>query len=463
MPARRRGRPTRSERSGPSSSGSPLGPRPGLLSALALLGAANAAWAAFLWRELLVARAGADPFCALGGEGCALLWEGPFAAGVQSLTGVPVAGWGVAWSLVALALPALTRYRAGRGDDPEPLWSATLITAAAGLAAVAGLAGVSLAAATLCGDCLITYAGVGAYAALVGLEAWRTGARRPAGGSALAAGAAAVVFLLVLGPGLRTPAPDTRKTATPPRAAAAPRADSGDLGPAKRRLEERLDALSPRARQALADARALWLASRPPRELEPRAPWGPADAPVLLTVFTDSSCPHCARFHRALESLRRAAPEGSLAIDSRVFPLDGSCNPHVGAGEHPERCLAARLRLCLARDPAAEAFEEALFARIGELSEPVVWEVAERFGSREQLRACVDSERTAERLREDIALAMVTGIRGTPHVLLNGRPIPQNLDFAYAMALAGADAEHPAFDALPAPTVGRSGAAPRNG
>jgi len=449
MPARRRA-PRPASRNVPASAGTH--PRPGVLSALALLGAANGAWAIFLWRELRVARAGGDPFCALGGEGCALLWEGPFATAVHSLTGVPVAGWGLAWGLVALALPALARIRMGRGLGAEPLWSAVVMTAVAGVAAVAVLAAVSLSAGTLCGDCLLTYAGVGAYAGLVGFEGWRTPTGRPSrplGGASLAAGAAGVAFLAVLVAGLRTPpaAPEAGAAWTAEERQAEPTSRSDDDG----RLAAQLAELSPRARQALAHARALWLASEPPRELEPRAPWGPADAPVMLSVFTDSTCPHCARFHRALESLRRTAPAGSLAIDSRVFPLDGACNPHVGAEGHPERCLAAKVRLCLARDARSEALEEALFARIGDFTEAAVWEVAERFAPRDELEACVASDRTAARLREDIALAMATGIRGTPHVLLNGRPIPQNLDFVYAMAVAGGDARHPAFDTLPAP------------
>ena len=49
---------------------------------------------------------GGTPFCAASGsDGCAALWDAPFALAAHRLTGVPIAGWGVVWGLTALGLP----------------------------------------------------------------------------------------------------------------------------------------------------------------------------------------------------------------------------------------------------------------------------------------------------------------------------------------------------------------------
>ena len=77
---------------------------------LALTGLALAVtlWSAFLWWQLIEARAsGSDPFCAFGDPGaCGELWDGAFASGVHRWSGVPVAGWGLIWGIAALALTA---------------------------------------------------------------------------------------------------------------------------------------------------------------------------------------------------------------------------------------------------------------------------------------------------------------------------------------------------------------------
>src|SRR5688572_19008295 len=75
-------------------------------AALVGLGVLSALWALVLWSELLLARAGSTPFCTVDAQiDCLRVWDGPFASAVHRLTRIPVAGWGVAWGLVAAALP----------------------------------------------------------------------------------------------------------------------------------------------------------------------------------------------------------------------------------------------------------------------------------------------------------------------------------------------------------------------
>ena len=73
------------------------------LAALAALGVAHALWALFQWTQLVAARTGGQSFCGFGdagGQACTAVWDSGFASTVQTYTALPVAGWGLVWSLV---------------------------------------------------------------------------------------------------------------------------------------------------------------------------------------------------------------------------------------------------------------------------------------------------------------------------------------------------------------------------
>lgn len=417
----------------------------GLLAA-AGLAAANAAWAAFLWQQLWVARAGGDPFCALGGDGCAALWDGAFASAIHAATGMPVAGWGVVWSLGALGCTLWTRQRAAAGRAADPAWSATAWFALAGAAAVVVLLAASALAGELCSNCVITYVLVAGFAGAV-FVASATAPPRAWGGGALRAGTAVVVaFVVLLYPAVRTPAPGSQ-LGTEAMAAAAP---SG--GDAIEGLAAMISGMTPEQRQQLANARAAYLEARRPAPRRPRSLVGARNAPVRLTTFTDSGCGHCAVFHAALDELLANVPPGSIAVEQRVFPLDAACNGAVRAGGRDFLCLAARVRVCLEEDPRAFELAGWLHTDAEPLATESVYAVAERLAPRSELEACVASEDTEAKLEADIAYAMEGGITGTPFVLVNGVPAPTYLPFLYAMAITEGDADHPVFAQLPPPT-----------
>jgi outer membrane receptor protein involved in Fe transport len=93
-----------------------------------------------------VARSGGTPFCASGGnDSCAALWDSSFAKGVHTMTGLPVAGWGLVWGLVAFTMPLLGLLAKAEGKPFPPLVAATRFTAAGGALGVLVLAAVILA------------------------------------------------------------------------------------------------------------------------------------------------------------------------------------------------------------------------------------------------------------------------------------------------------------------------------
>lgn len=216
------------------------------------------------------------------------------------------------------------------------------------------------------------------------------------------------------------------------------------------RLDEVISRLSPSLRQGVSNALALY--SRGDRVPLRPARWliGSSTAPVRITEFTDILCSHCGELHETLKVLQEMLPSGSFALEPRQFPLDSECNPTVPSSSgRGVRCLAARAMICLERD--SMSFADALFENQRWLTTEHIYDAAAPFMSRERLEGCVASPETEAKLRDDIAWALQHEIHGTPLLLVNGREVPPTLHFLYAMVLAKANPEHPAFAVLPPP------------
>jgi serine/threonine-protein kinase len=343
--------------------------------------------------------------------------------------------------MVAFALPLWALVRRARGHFLEPVWSATLLTALAGIASVVVLAGASLSFGRLCTTCVVTYVLVLAYAAPCLLAAGRLRYSQVRRGAVLALGALVLAFLALLYPGLRTP-----RSSVEAGSALLEVVERSDATP----LEKLISRLSLPLRQGLSDALAAYAkADRVP--LHPaRLLIGPPMAAVRITEFSDILCGHCADLHETMELLREKLPRGSFAVELRQFPLDGDCNSAVeNSSGDGVRCLAARAVICVAED--SMDFAGVLFENQRELTTEKIYDLAAPFMSREPLEDCVASPETDAKLQDDIAWATEHEIVGTPLVLVNGRKASSAVHFLFAMVLAEADPEHPAFAVLPRP------------
>ncbi len=148
--------------------------------------------------------------------------------------------------------------------------------------------------------------------------------------------------------------------------------------------------------------------------------------------------------------LKQRLPAGLMAVDARYFPLDGSCNPEIGArGKNPVRCLAAQAQICMEGRPGREAFTSKIYAGQQGLNEDRLYSLAAPFMSREELDTCAQSSDTARKLADDIEWATAVGIDGTPLVLVNGKKATSYAPFLYALILTEGDADHPVFANLP--------------
>ena len=420
---------------------SPPPPTRASLGALALLGAAMAAWSL----ALLVGPASkpVKAVCGLNDPGgCSALWQSPFALAVHRGTGVSVAGWGVVWGGAALALALLALVRVTRGQPWTAAVTALRCLSAAGLLGVFVLAAVSVSERTFCAACALAYTLAVSHAAIA-VFAWRERGLPDAVRALMLAAAAllSAYLVMVFVPG-----------AAPPERALVPVPVPADR-PADDALRAYVASLDPAARQDLSDAleqmrRGPALPLPPPRALR-----GPAAAPVRFTEFTDVRCSHCAELYKMWEELRRALPPGSFSVEPRFFPLENACNPQVRPRATPDlvRCLAPLAEICLEDQPAAASLAGALFAEQRTLTPERVSALAARYDARGTLRACVASEETAGKLADDVALAARYRPQGTPLVLVNGRlgnALPQ---FLYAIVLARGSPDHPAFAGLPRP------------
>lgn len=442
-------------------------PTPAALGGLTTLGVVTALLSLLLWAELLIARAGGATFCALSApDSCARLWDGPFASAIHHASGLPIAGWGLVWALVATALPLIALMRSAE-QRPSQVWlTATRLVAAAGVVAVVVLAAAAIQAKSFCIGCFASYTLTLAYAAIA-LVGWRAlGFAEAKSAAAIAAAGFAVAFGLLLYPGLQTPAKgDAAGREAMVRGASAPgattaaasgaRAPFGSNAQAPPRpvgsdpLSQFVATLPPPALQTLADSIVLY-ANGIAFPLGPaRTLLGTPSAPLRITDFTDIRCGHCAELHETLATLASQAPAGSFSVEPRHFPLDGACNPYVRQASDPVRCLAAQARICVEGKPGAADYASRLFGRQATLTVDEVFTLADGVMARRELEACVASPETASKLRTDIELAMSYQLDGTPLVLLNGRKATSFAPFLYAMTLTAGSINHPAFASLP--------------
>lgn len=405
----------------------------------------------YQWYALYQMRvSGVVPACAVSEHvDCASVWNSPLADLAHHYTGLPFAGWGVAWGLIMLILSVILLLRLRGPRAADDVISALRITVAIGVALSAVLLIYSLAIGVFCPTCILFYVAVAAVAFLVFL---RLAAREAKWGSACLHGGGwlLVVYGLLLYPGLHTPHQQRETFALQP---VEPAKTDADL--ASDPLAEFIRTLSPQAQQILSDARGMYRAAPyidAPADKQ-RIIFGNPTAPVHLTDWIDIRCPHCRNLDEALQQIRDATPPNSWSEEARHFPLDSECNRNIQRSEGSGvACLGAKLLICLTGSPRGNNVRTALFENQRGLDVEQIWRlVAPDPEQRAPLEQCVTSSDTAAALQRDIQLAVRHGIEGTPLVVINGRQAPAFPPFIYAMIIAGGNSNAAGFQVLPPP------------
>ncbi|HEY6761896.1 MAG TPA: DsbA family protein [Baekduia sp.] len=126
------------------------------------------------------------------------------------------------------------------------------------------------------------------------------------------------------------------------------------------------------------------------------------NAPDLLVMYADFSCPRCAV--TALELKRAATP-----VAFRHFAL---------RHRHPRAVPLAHAAEAAALQGAFWPFHDSLFEDQGRIDDPHLWDRCERLGlDVDRFEADRRSERVAERVRRDLRDGMRAGVTNTPALL----------------------------------------------
>ncbi len=150
----------------------PPHPSAGSLAALVGLGAASALGFLFLWLELVLARSGGSAFCASdAAASCTAAWDSPFASQVHRLSGLPLAAWGLVWSISAFVMPLLALLRQAEGRPQPALVSATRLLAVIGLGTVVVMMLASAMLGVFCAGCFAADILIAGYAGIA-LFSW---------------------------------------------------------------------------------------------------------------------------------------------------------------------------------------------------------------------------------------------------------------------------------------------------
>lgn len=411
-----------------------------LLAGLAL---ATTALAIYQWSELFTLAQGGKLTCSLSENvDCSAVWRSDFATRVRNLTGLPVAGLGVAWGAAALVLVGLLWRRVEKKADTGVYQAAVRLWAVLGALSCVTFAVASFRVGAVCITCVATYVFVIGFAAvalflLPDPPEVSVSKAQSAAGTALIA--FAPVYLLLLVPAMQTPHGDEATTM-----AANPNAPEAVLAN-----------LRPEEKAFMSLALEAWKHSPAPdtRQYPVRLKKGAANAPVHVVDWTDILCPHCATLVKQMDELERAVPPGSMSVEARQFPLDNSCNRLVGARRDDDiRCVAAKALVCLEPTPEFWKLRSKMFEQQRVLTRELVLEIAAS-GSmkRDALAQCMADPKTQEKLDFDQNYAMEFKPEGTPILVVNGRATAPSPWFLYAMALSKGSTDAPWFKSLPPP------------
>ena len=139
---------------------------------------------------------------------------------------------------------------------------------------------------------------------------------------------------------------------------------------------------------------------------------GPDNAPVTIVEFSDFQCPFCSRVVPTLDRVTSTYGD-KVRLVFRQFPLHQI---------HPLAQKAAEASLCAADQDKFWEMHDALFADQGGLGVGQLKEKAGGLGlDRQAFDDCLDSDRHAERVNQDLQAGVEAGVSGTPAMFVNGR------------------------------------------
>lgn len=200
----------------------------------------------------------------------------------------------------------------------------------------------------------------------------------------------------------------------------------------KNRIHQPLERIAPRIkaylqRRAQQDQREAFIrelrerypvtiALRPPRvdvDADNAPVKGPADAPVTIIEFSDFQCPYCRRVHPTLKRLMHEY-QGRVKLVYRNFPLRNI---------HPQAQKAAEAAQCAAEQDRFWPYHDKLFST-SRLQVDDLKKYAQELGlNTEQFNTCLDTDKYASKIEQDLQAGAKAGVNATPSFFVNGQPV----------------------------------------
>lgn len=151
-------------------------------------------------------------------------------------------------------------------------------------------------------------------------------------------------------------------------------------------------------------------------------PWvGATDPEFVITEFSDYQCFQCKKMHLFLRRLV-AEHKDSLRLVHRHFPMDDEYNPMVTEPFHPGSGKMAMIALFAQEKGQFWKVNDLLFELAATKADFNTRTVAEKMDiTSGELSAALDNKYLRLRLKHDIAIGIVEGIRGTPGFIIDGQ------------------------------------------
>lgn len=140
---------------------------------------------------------------------------------------------------------------------------------------------------------------------------------------------------------------------------------------------------------------------------------GPDNAPVTVVEFSDFQCPYCRQVQPALKRLMTEY-EGKVRLVFRDYPLRNI---------HPQAQKAAEAAQCAAEQQKFWPYHDKLFASTGLQVEDLKKYAQELELNTEQFNTCLDSNKHAKGVDEDMQAGQQVGVSATPSFFVNGMPL----------------------------------------
>jgi protein-disulfide isomerase len=139
---------------------------------------------------------------------------------------------------------------------------------------------------------------------------------------------------------------------------------------------------------------------------------GPSAAPVVLVLFSDFQCPYCKGMSETLKEILKNYGD-KVRLVFRQFPL-------ISIHQFAEQ--AAEASLCADAQGHFWEMHDSLFANQEKLAEADIKDRAVKLGlDTAAFNSCLDGQRFAARVKEDIRGGASAGTEGTPAIYVNGR------------------------------------------